>query len=81
MPGTQNALSEVAYLRRSCDYLLSALRDVEKELGRLPDLTEAQEAILDMETSLAGEDIRKDLDHAAGSAETWLRRVENVRSY
>ncbi|MEV8548138.1 hypothetical protein [Streptomyces sp. NPDC051572] len=80
MPGTQNALSEVAYLRRSCEYLLSALRDVERELGRLPDLTEAQETILDMETNLAGEDIRKDLDRAAGSAETWLRRVENARN-
>ncbi|WP_406391370.1 hypothetical protein OG806_08260 [Streptomyces sp. NBC_00882] len=80
MPGTQNALSEVAYLRRSCDYLLSALRDVERELGRLPDLTDAQETILDMETSLAGEDIRKDLDHAASSAESWLARIENVRN-
>jgi hypothetical protein len=80
MPGTQNALSEVAYLRRSCEYLLSALRDVERELGRLPDLTDAQEAILDMETTLAGEDIRKDLDRAAGSAEVWCGRIGNVRN-
>ncbi|WP_371655540.1 MULTISPECIES: hypothetical protein [unclassified Streptomyces] len=80
MPGTQNALSEVAYLRRSCEYLLSTLRDVERELGRLPDLTEAQEAILDMETTLAGSDIRKDLDRAAGSAEVWVGRIENVRN-
>ncbi|MFF5363167.1 hypothetical protein ACFY4I_27875 [Streptomyces scabiei] len=80
MPGTQNALSEVAYLRRSCDYLLSALRDVERELGRLPNLTDAQESILDMETSLAGEDIRRALDTAAGAAESWQTRVENVRN-
>ena len=80
MPGTQNALAELAYLRRSCDFLLSDLRSVEKELEHTHELTEAQAAVLDAETFLAGSDIRSALEKAAASAESWLTRVKYLQN-
>lgn len=38
MRSHQIVLSEVAYLLRSCEYLIGALQDVESAAGRLADL-------------------------------------------
>lgn len=80
MRSQQIVLSEVAYLLRSCEYLIGALRDVEKEAGRLVDLDPLQDSILETATISAASGIKGELDLAARLAEHWESAVLNAQT-
>ena len=79
MRSQQIVLSEVAYLLRSCEYLIGALQDVETAAGRLDDLDPLQDSMLETATVAAVGGIKGELDLAARLAEHWQAAVEGTR--
>ena len=76
MPGVQGLIAELAYLQRSCTYLIDALRDVERTAGSLDDLDPMREAMIEAVTGQEASFIKHHLDSAARSAEDWRARIE-----
>ena len=76
MPGVQGLIAELAYLQRSCMYLIDALRDVERTAGSLDDLDPMREAMIEAVTGQEASFIKHHLDSAARSAEDWRARIE-----
>ena len=79
MRSQQIVLSEVAYLLRSCEYLIGALQDVETAAGRLADLDPLQDSMLETATVSAVSGIKGELDLAARLAEHWGKAVDDVQ--
>lgn len=76
MRSVQGLLAELAYLQRSCTYLIDALRDVERSAGSFGDLDPMQEAMIEVTTQQEASFIKHHLDSAARSAEDWRARIE-----
>jgi hypothetical protein len=77
MRSQQIVLSEVAYLLRSCEYLIEAIRAVEQTARQLDDLLPFQEDQIHAATSEAVGAIRGHLDIATRFAEDWQFKVQN----
>ena len=76
MRSVQGLLAELAYLQRSCTYLIDALHDVERVAGSLDDLDSMREAMVEDVTRAEASHIKQLLDSATRSAEYWLSRIE-----
>ena len=73
----QSLLGEVAYLQRSSQYLIEAIRAVEETARQLDDLLPFQEDQIHAATSEAVGAIRGHLDIATRFAEDWQFKVQN----
>lgn len=78
MRSIQGLLAEVAYLRRSCDYLLESLADLERAAGRIDRLDPLQETMIESQTLQGASAIKGHLDIATRFAEDWKAHVEDV---
>lgn len=78
MRSVQGLLAELAYLQRSCSYLIDALHDVERTAGSLDDLDPMREAMIEAITRQEASFIKHHLDSAARSAEDWRARIEEA---
>lgn len=76
MRSVQGLLAELAYLQRSCTYLIDALRDVERTAGALDELDPMREAMVEAINQQEASFIKHHLDSAARSAEDWRARIE-----
>lgn len=78
MRGVQVTLSEVAYAFRSCEYLVSELREVERSLEHVSEVDPLQDAMLETAADQAAGSLKHLLDHAARVAEHWQRQIGDV---
>ncbi|MFI5888105.1 hypothetical protein [Streptomyces sp. NPDC051554] len=78
MRGVQVTLSEVAYALRSCEYLVSELREVERSLEQVSEVDPLQDAMLETAADQAASSLKHQLDHAARVAEHWQRQIGDV---
>lgn len=76
MRSIQGLLSEVAYLRRSCEYLLQSLLEVENVANNIDELDPLQESMIETATRAASGAIKGELDLASRLAEEWRTHVE-----
>jgi prefoldin subunit 5 len=76
MRSLQALLSEVAYLQRSCEYLIQSLIDVETAASTIDQLDPLQESMLEAATVQAASGIKGEIDLAARLAEHWKNAIE-----
>ncbi|MFC8852941.1 hypothetical protein ACFT5D_07795 [Streptomyces sp. NPDC057144] len=78
MRSIQQLLSEVAYLQRSCEYLVDALQHIETAGTHLQELDPMQEAMVESATTEAVGAIKGHLDIATRFAEEWQTRLQHI---
>ncbi|KDN23132.1 hypothetical protein [Amycolatopsis rifamycinica] len=78
MRSDQELLSELAYLRRSCNYLLAALDDVEKAASALGELDSFKEGMVSAETTRSAGSIKTHVDLATRYAEDWKHALGDL---
>lgn len=78
MRSIQGALSEVAYMERSCRYVMDALRAVESATQGISELTSIQESGIEAATRDMTALIGHHLEAAARYAEEWKSHIENM---
>jgi prefoldin subunit 5 len=76
MRSLQGLLSEVAYLQRSCEYLLQSLLDIETVANNIEHLDPLQESMVETATQQSASAIKGEIDLAARLAEHWKTAVE-----
>jgi len=78
MRGVQVTLSEVAYALRSCEYLVSELREVERSLEHVSEVNPLQDSMLETAADQAAGTLKHQLDHAARITEHWQQQIGDV---
>lgn len=78
MRSIQELLAEVAYARRNCEFVIDALKDIEKVADGITELTSIQESGIESATREEVASIQHLLDAAARHAEAWKNHVENI---
>ncbi|MFJ5234529.1 hypothetical protein ACIQBJ_32075 [Kitasatospora sp. NPDC088391] len=78
MRSIQGLLSEVAYLQRSCEYLMQNLLDVETVANNIEYLDPLQESMVETATLQNASAIKGEIDLAARLAEHWKTAIEHA---
>jgi hypothetical protein len=78
MRSVQVTLAEVAYVIKSCQYLLDELHEVERVVGAITEIDPLQDSMVETAAIEAASAIKGQLDHAARVAEHWQTAIGNV---
>ncbi|MGW0495771.1 hypothetical protein ACWD0Z_10180 [Streptomyces sp. NPDC003007] len=78
MRGVQVTFAEVAYVLRSCEYLVSELQEVERALEHVAEVDPLQDSMLETAADEAAGSLKHQLDHAARVVEHWQRKIGDV---